>query len=420
LDRIPGAHSSRLHFKEGSSKVHNPRYREMLEASRLTRTGRLVKATARLQQLLGTVPASVPTADSQNIEPAIDPSRPKVSTRSAFDSEGLRIVGAPTPKPFAPEGLRNFLKRVASATGLGEIAKGREASSPDVVPDGGRFIPGSYFSPAGARSYKLYVPSGYRGEPRPLIVMLHGCNQSADDFATGTRMNLGAEEHVCLVAYPEQPTAANASKCWNWFREGDQQREQGEPSLIAGITRQIMGDYAVDSRRVYIAGLSAGGAAAAVMGSAYPDLYAAVGVHSGLACGAANDIASALTAMRQGRAAPRARLASGGRFVPTIVFHGDQDAIVHPRNSDHVIAHWTSTATLKTQVYRGEVAGGHAFSRTVHIDASGHVMLERWDVHGAGHAWSGGHPAGTFTDPRGPDASREMLRFFLEHVAASN
>jgi poly(hydroxyalkanoate) depolymerase family esterase len=400
--------------------VHNPRYREMLEASRLTRTGRLVKATARLQQLLGTAPASVPSAHSQNIESGIDPSTRKVSTRSAFDSEGLPIVGAPTPKPFAPEGLRNFLKRLASATGLGEIAKGAEAPSPNVVPDGGRFIPGSYLSPAGALSYKLYVPSGYCGEPRPLIVMLHGCNQSADDFATGTRMNLCAEDQVCLVAYPEQPTAANASKCWNWFREGDQQREQGEPSLIAGITRRIMSDYAVDARRVYIAGLSAGGAAAAVMGSVYPDLYAAVGVHSGLACGAANDIASALMAMRQGRAAPRARLASGARIVPTIVFHGDQDAIVHPRNGDHVIAHWTSTATLKTQVYRGEVAGGHAFSRTVHIDASGHVMLERWDVHGSGHAWSGGHPAGSFTDPRGPDASQEMLRFFLEHAAASN
>ena len=325
-----------------------------------------------------------------------------------------------------PEALLGFLERPGQGgleAGLGGPA--RPARAPEPVPDGARFIAGTYADRAGSRGYKLYVPSGYHGRPVPLVVMLHGCTQSPDDFAAGTRMNALAEEHTCLVAYPAQAASANASKCWNWFSPGDQQRDRGEPSLIAGITRQVMRDYAVDPRRVYVAGLSAGGAAAAIMAATYPDLYAAVGVHSGLACGAASDLPSAFAAMQQGgdgaAAGRRPGGASGGagdgRMVPTIVFHGDRDTTVHPRNGDQVVAQARATAAagLRASVQRGRVPGGHAYSRTLHADAGGRAVIEQWVVHGAGHAWSGGSPAGSYTDPRGPDAAREMLRFFMEH-----
>ena len=248
--------------------------------------------------------------------------------------------------------------------------------------------------------------------------MLHGCTQSPDDFAAGTRMNLIAEEQTCLVAYPAQPHEANAAKCWNWFRPSDQQRGQGEPSLIAGITRQIMRDYSVDPQRVYVAGLSAGAAAAAIMGATYPDLYAAIGVHSGLACGAANDLPSAFVAMRQGECqvhpGPAAFDGPGERRVSRPSFFmaiGTTQCI----RATAIRSSRRRTRNLQKKVHHGRVPGGHAYTRTLHTDASGRTILEHWEIHGAGHAWSGGSPAGSYTDPRGPDAAREMLRFFLEH-----
>jgi poly(hydroxyalkanoate) depolymerase family esterase len=278
----------------------------------------------------------------------------------------------------------------------------------------------SFTGPAGKLRYKLYVPSIYRGEPVPLVVMLHGCTQSPDDFAAGTRMNQLAEEQAFLVLYPEQSRSANPQRCWNWFKPADQQRDGGEPSLIAGATRAISCNYAVDPRRIYVAGLSAGGAAAAIMGAAYPDLYAAVGVHSGLPCGAAIDMPSAIVAMRQGaamqRQSGRPDADCGQPVVPTIVFHADFDSTVHPRNGDQVIAQATAGDGLQTEVLRERVPGGHAYTRTLHRDRDGQVLHEQWLVHGAGHAWAGGSATGSFTDPLGPDASREMLRFFEQHA----
>ena len=261
----------------------------------------------------------------------------------------------------------------------------------------GRFIRRTYANGAGSRVYQTYLPARYRGQSLPLVVMLHGCKQTPEDFAEGTRMNRLADELGFIVLYPSQPRGANPGRCWNWFSPQNQRRDAGEPSLIAGMTRQVMARYRVDPRRVYVAGLSAGGAMAAVMGATYPDLYAAIGIHSGLPYASARDAVSALAAMR-GRRTDVAPLPQ----VPTIVFHGDRDTTVHPRNGDYGVE------GRKLHAQRGE-AGGRAYTRTVH---RGRLPLEHWLVHGAGHAWSGGNPEGSYADAAGPDASREMLRFF--------
>lgn len=422
--------------------MRNALYPDMLDATRLTRAGRLTEATAFLQRVLRgeTAPdtrldalagsADAPaerapriidvTAEATDPQPASQPDA--ALGTGAGTAPGGRAEGA-TPAHM-PEALRRFLGSLSpSVGGSGGLAKWCPAPAPDVVPDDGQFLARFYSSQAGSRAYKLYVPSLYRGQSLPLVVMLHGCTQSPDDFAAGTRMNALAEEHACLVAYPAQTTSANANKCWNWFNSSDQQRDQGEPSLIAGITREIMRDYSVDPQRIYVAGLSAGAAAAAVMGMTYPDLYAAIGVHSGLACGAASNMPSAFAAMRQGRAgvvSPSGSASGAGgdrRIVPTIVFHGDQDTTVNPLNGDHVIAQASAASItgLEAKILRGRGSGGLAYSRTLYADTSGRAILEQWVVHGAGHAWSGGSPAGSYTDPRGPDAAREMLRFFLDH-----
>lgn len=266
---------------------------------------------------------------------------------------------------------------------------------------------------AGSRAYDLFVPSWYVGGALPLVVMLHGCSQSARDFAIGTRMDRLAEEQGFLIAYPDQPRSANIAKSWNWFRNGDQRRDRGEPSILAGLTRQVIADFNVDPARVYIAGLSSGGAAAAVMALAYPELYAGVGIHSGLACGSAGSMAEAMLAMRRGALLEPMRATHP---VPTIVFHGDRDRTVSPVNGDQAIAQARPDAALTIATIAGRSSGGMAYTRTVLTEADGPWSSEQWLLHGAGHAWAGGNPAGSHTDPAGPDASQEMLRFFLSHA----
>jgi poly(hydroxyalkanoate) depolymerase family esterase len=395
---------------------------DMMEATRLTREGRLAEAMVVLRELLPSAhPSSFANATaprrSERTPSTLDMVPPSIATGASWTSpqfgEGHysgRRGGMSASQISAA--LRRFLGRLGGLGATRGFAVGR---IPVPVPEGAQFEERMYANEAGSRAYKLYVPSGYNGQVLPLVVMLHGCTQSPDDFALGTRMNDLAEEQTFLVAYPAQAKSANASKCWNWFNAGDQQRGQGEPSLIAGITRQIMRDFGPG--RVYIAGLSAGGAAAAIMGSTYPDLYGAIGVHSGLACGAATDIPSAFEAMRQGRSSGLWRSLESdefGRAVPTIVFHGDRDRIVNPVNGDQVIARSRAAPDLRTTVSCGEAPGGISYTRTVQADESGRAILEQWVLHGAGHAWSGGSSAGSYTEPRGPDASREMIRFFLQ------
>ena len=315
--------------------------------------------------------------------------------------EGLSLPGLAALKPL------DLLGSVGKRVGLNIGA----APQPAPVVAGARFEAHTFGNAAGQRAYKLYVPSGYDGTPVPLIVMLHGCTQSPDDFAAGTRMNAVADAERVLVAYPEQTKAANASKCWNWFEGADQHRDRGEPSIIAGLIGDIARDYAVDRARVYVAGLSAGGAAAAVMASTYPDVFAAVGVHSGLACGAAQDMASAFAAMGGHGGHSGQRPPHG---VPTIVFHGDADRTVNVRNGEAVRAQAILGPNLPRVVQAGE-AGGLRYTKTTQVDDDGVPRAEHWLLHGAGHAWSGGSPDGSYTDTRGPDASREMMKFFLQH-----
>jgi poly(hydroxyalkanoate) depolymerase family esterase len=334
--------------------------------------------------------------------------------------DGERHSGRPDGLPSfqVPEALSGLLDRVKRGDftlPLGDLAAPAPVKAPR-TPSGAKFLSESFSGAQGSRPYKLYVPSGYRdGQPAPLVVMLHGCLQSPDDFAAGTRMNEAAERQGCLVAYPAQTSAANSSRCWNWFNPADQRRDGGEPAIIAGIVRQIMASYAVDPRRVYVAGLSAGGAEAAILAEVYPDLFAAVGVHSGLACGAASDMSSAFVAMRAGTGQRRGRSAGAARPIPAIVFHGDRDTTVHPSNGDAVIAHARPDGALRTRVEQGRVAGGHGYTKTLTTEADGRTLLEQWVIHGAGHAWAGGSPSGSYTDPQGPDATAEMLRFFMEH-----
>ena len=244
--------------------------------------------------------------------------------------------------------------------------------------------------------------------------MLHGCTQSPEDFATGTGMNALAEEFGCLIAYPAQPTGANAQKCWNWFRPQDQGRDLGEPALIAGLTRDILRDHAADPARVYVAGLSAGGAAAAIVAAAYPDVFSAVGVHSGLPVGSAQDVPSAFAAMRSGAAGD-----AGVASVPTISFHGMADSTVHPANGKAVVKQaLQGRVGLGRVMDKGTSTGGRKFSRIRYQDNARQTIAEHWEIAGAGHAWAGGQAGATYTDPTGPDASREMLRFFLQHVRA--
>jgi poly(hydroxyalkanoate) depolymerase family esterase len=284
------------------------------------------------------------------------------------------------------------------------------------VPDGAAYLTRSFTCEAGSRDYKVYVPSHTDGRKRPLLIMLHGCTQNPDDFAVGTGMNWLAEERGFIAAYPGQSVSANQTACWNWFHVINQMRDQGETCIIAGITRTIMAAFDIDAERVYVAGLSAGGAMAAIMSATYPELYAATGIHSGLAFGSANDMASAFAAMKGAPvlAQRKSRAKSANGRVRTIVFHGASDQMVHPSNAEVILAGARAGLTGPAKETRqAGSAGGRAYTRTVIEDARGIPHVEYWAIEGLGHAWSGGSPEGSHTDQHGPDASREMVRFFL-------
>ena len=354
-----------------------------------------------------------PRAEPHTIEGTLAPDGPNEAGGNVYSIDAAR--GQRLRQP-----LGDVIRTLGQGRkGLGLDGKlpgfGLKSRTPDLpVPEGAELRDLHFSCAAGSRRYRLYVPASAGEGLEGLIVMLHGCTQNPEDFAAGTGMNALAEEHRLLVVYPAQTNGDNSMSCWNWFRPGDQMRDAGEPAIIAGMTTSIRDEFRVRHDRVYVAGLSAGGAMAAIMGETYPELYAGIGVHSGLAYGSANDVVSAFGAMR-GQAASQPRRRTAADAAPrVIVFHGSADTTVHPANADRIIA---SQAGVQGQARRSAYpssGGTRGYSKTVTERADGTRALECWIIDGAQHAWSGGSAAGSYTDPQGPDASVAMVDFFLK------
>ena len=391
--------------------VKNPFLKKIMAAGRLTGQGKLAEATLAIQRAL----SSASQAGAHT-----GASWPATASAGVIDS------------PVVLDGL--VREHEAKPSGAGDAgAPVRQPASTR-----GRFVASSFTGASGTRAFKLFAPAGFEGDSLPLVVMLHGCTQDPDDFAAGTRMNELAQAQGFFVLYPAQAARSNAHKCWNWFSPADQRRGAGEPALLVGMVRHVLQTHPIDPDRVYVAGLSAGGAMAAILAQEYPDLFAAAGVHSGVPAGAAHDVPSAFSVMKNGpkatpswpspgstgwpngdREAPPAETPGRRGPAPVIVFHGDADATVSAANGDAVIAAALAGVDAVADTIADPGGAKRQIRRTVWrsagASAEAPTLAEQWVIEGAPHAWSGGASAGSYTDPRGPDASREMLRFFLAH-----
>lgn len=431
----------------------------MGEATQLVRSGNLSDATQAIQRALGGLsgsggaggagappaneaPALAPATDANDTTTPAPRWRPAgvpddvedavvIDRSGGTEKSGTGGTADPSTSPTAHDTSATQPAPTAPAASPANPTTARRTAHP-LAEAAGSFTRVAFSQPRASGNphhYHLYVPPGAAaGTPMPLVLMLHGCTQNPVDFATGTGMNAAAASANALVLYPEQPHSANPNGCWNWFRPGDQHRDGGEPALLVAMVRDVMARHPVDTHRVYVTGLSAGGAMAALLGREYPDVFAAVGVHSGLQAGAAHNVMGALSAMKNGAktVSPSARAApaAGRTKAPAlIVFHGDADATVHARNGEQLVQAALSNvpggaARAQTQKQQGASPAGQAYTRTVYRNADS-VVAEHWVLHGAGHAWSGGAASGSHTDARGVSATQEMLRFFLEHPRAA-
>lgn len=379
----------------------------MQRAMRLMQLGDLRAATDAIQQGLAAKDSESASTDGSSEAFDADTNAAAGSDSDYIDVEFCvvdpdPVTDVPTADAYADVGAASF-RRAGEASDHA-------------------FKPYRFTCDAGELDYKLYIPPGMDTVGAPLLLMLHGCTQNPDDFARGTRMNDLAREFGYVVAYPAQSSQRNQNRCWNWFQPGDQQRGRGEPEMLTALAKDLIKRYALDETRIYVAGLSAGGAMATVLASTYPEIFAAIGVHSGLPVGRARDVASAFAAMRNSSAVSSAeRPPAAAHVVPTIVFHGDRDTTVHPSNGEEIVAQLVGRAEdAEVVTRRGASKTGRRYTCTVHRGKDGSVTAEHWLIEGAGHAWSGGDKAGSYTDPSGPDASKEMLRFFSESVSTKS
>lgn len=376
--------------------------RAMSRATASVRARNLTEATAIIQAALAGGPEPVP-------DPAPTPPRAFRISPYVEDAETLDEAFPQPHEMKNRRSLRNvvdLLRRGRAAFDGASLPAGPRPAVPP-LPEGTSFCWRDHACAAGGRRYRLFVPSCPRTELQGLVLMLHGCKQNPDDFAAGTSMNRLAEEARMLVAYPEQPAGANVSGCWNWFDPAHQARDGGEPAILAALASDLAAEFELPAERVYAAGLSAGGAMAAVLAETHPEVFAAVGIHSGLRHGSAKDVVSAFAAMRGQGLAPASTRTDGGPRV--IVFHGTGDRTVHPSNAAAIVEAVPAGSAIATDT---GTTSGRSWRRMRRQGAGGVPQVEIWLIEGAGHAWSGGHAAGSFTDPYGPSASAEMLRFF--------
>ncbi|MBU4527799.1 MAG: PHB depolymerase family esterase [Hoeflea sp.] len=377
----------------------------------MTRT--LTASMRRMNRLMGSAQMTKATRSLQRAMTGI-------MVKSALAPiAALKQKAAKPRKAAAPKtgrGLGAVLKQLSTAGSLAPATRSRSEgrAAPPRIPAGAHNIERTHRSAAGSRRYKLYLPASRATQPNGLIVMLHGCKQSPDDFARGTNMNALAEKHGLAIAYPAQTGGHNAAACWNWFKPGDQRRGAGEPAILASLTRKLMKEFGLERDSVFVAGLSAGGAMAVILADVYPDVFSAAGVHSGLARGAACNVITAMSAMHKGGGSAGFARPTPAQSNPVrrIIFHGDADSTVHPSNASLIVAAAVGEDAAPAKIGNRSVRG-RGYARSDFTGSDGMVLVELWMIEGAGHAWSGGRAAGSYTDSKGPNASAEMIRFFM-------